>query len=108
MLSIVAPLKHLTLTDLKFVEIRFSLIPLIIESHAIKIVLLDQGFAFENLENLLHLSYLVRLYFAPKWFQMMSVYVKLASCIIIGFTRLVYVRCSIVERPWPSSIFREN
>ena len=43
MSSIVAP--HLTLTDLKFVEIRFSLIPLIIESPAIKIVFLGQGCA---------------------------------------------------------------
>ena len=45
MSSIVTPLKHLTLTDLKFVEIRFSLIPLIIESPAIKIVFLGQGCA---------------------------------------------------------------
>ena len=43
--SIMATLKHLTLTDLKFVRIRFSLIPLIIESSAIKIVFLGQGCA---------------------------------------------------------------
>ena len=36
------PLKHLTLTDSKFVEIRFSLIPLIIQSPAIKIVFLGR------------------------------------------------------------------
>ena len=37
----------MTLTDLKFVEIRFLLIPLIIESLAIKIVFLGQGCAPE-------------------------------------------------------------
>ena len=46
--SIVAPLKPLTLTDLKFVEIRFSFIPLIIESPAIKVVFLGQGCASKS------------------------------------------------------------
>ena len=46
MSSIVAPPKiSLTLTDLNFVEKRFSLIPLIMESPAIEIVFLDQGCA---------------------------------------------------------------
>ena len=45
MLFIVAPQKHLNLADLKFVEIRFPLIPLILESPAIKIVFLSQGYA---------------------------------------------------------------
>ena len=42
MLSIVALLKNLALTDLKCVEKRFTLMLLIIESPAIKIVFLGQ------------------------------------------------------------------
>ena len=42
MLSIVALLKNLALTDLKCVEKRFTLMLLIIESPAIKIVFLSQ------------------------------------------------------------------
>ena len=45
MSSIVAVLKHRILTDLKIEEIRFSLIQLIIEYPAIKIVFLGQGCA---------------------------------------------------------------
>ena len=45
MSSIADPLNHLNLTDLKFVDIRVLLIPLIIESLAIKIVFLGQGCA---------------------------------------------------------------
>ena len=45
MSSIMAQLKYLTLTDLKFLGIRFSLILLIIESPAIKIVFLGRGWA---------------------------------------------------------------
>ena len=42
MSCIVAPPRHLTLTDLAFVEKRFSLILLIIKPPAIKIVFLGQ------------------------------------------------------------------
>ena len=78
MLSIVALLKNLALTDLKCVEKRFTLMLLIIESPAIKIVFLGQECAsklkkhflvtLEDLENLLHLSYLIHCSFSQQWF----------------------------------------
>ena len=98
MLSIVALLKNLALTDLKCVEKRFTLMLLIIESPAIKIVFLGQECAsklkkhflvtLKDLENLLHLSYLIRCSFSQQWFLDDDWLTwRWNHIIIIGFTR---------------------
>ena len=112
------PLNHLTLTDLKFVDIRVLLIPLIIESPAIKIMFLGQGRAsrlyilftdikrfgkFVPLELSGALIFCSTLVLDDKWLREADTFV-----IIIGFIFLVRVRCSIVEKSWQSSFFQEN
>ena len=63
---------------------------------------------WQNLENSIHLSCRVRWSFSLKCFRWRVVTWSWHLLTIIGFIRLVYVRCPVVERPWQSSIFRAN
>ena len=108
MSSIVAPLKNLTLTNWKFVEKFFSLIPSIMESPVVTIVLLGQGCASQ-----LYILFSKRSW--EIWSNFVVSYVDLMLhrgfihwvvtwswdfIILIGSICLACVRSFIAEEPW--------